>query len=85
MSYEALLMINITKFVSHGLIKVKVIPNSKKETIKEEHGILKIHLTSVPEKNKANAELVKFFKKKFGLNVEIISGQKSREKVLHLR
>ncbi len=76
----------ITKLISAaGTLKVKVIPNSKKEEIKEENGILKIHLTSVPEKNKANTGLVKFFKKRFGLNVEIVSGKKSREKVLQIR
>ena len=74
----------ITKFIYDGLLKVRVIPNASQKGLKEEEGKLRLYLKSVPEKNKANFELVKFFKKKFDLRVEIISGKKSREKVLRV-
>jgi uncharacterized protein (TIGR00251 family) len=51
----------------------------------EENGKLKLYFKTVPDKNKANLELIKFFKKKFSLKVEIKSGLKSsRGKVLRV-
>jgi len=76
---------DIIKLISaKGFLEIKVIPNSSRTDLKEENRKLKLYLKSVPEKNKANSELVKFFKKKFNLKVEIVSGQKSREKVLRI-
>ena len=63
-----------------NLLKIKVVPNSKRTEFKDG----KIYLKSPPEKNKANKELIKFFKKHFNLKVEIKSGIKSREKVLKI-
>ena len=60
-------------------IKIKVIPNSSRNELKEG----RLYLKAVPEKGKANKEVIKFFKKK-GLRVEIKSGEKSREKVLRI-
>lgn len=64
--------------------KIKVIPNSSRTELKETEEGLKLYLKAVPEKGKANAEVVKFFKKEFNLKVEIKSGEKSREKVLRV-
>jgi len=64
-------------------MKIKVIPNSSRSEIKEENGVTKVYLKSVPEKGKANAELIKFFKKR-GIKVEIVSGLRSRNKVLRV-
>lgn len=77
---------DINKFVSKDkdLLEVRVIPNSSRTELKEENGKLKLYLKSVPEKNKANSELVKFFKKNLGLKIEIISGKRSRGKVLKI-
>ncbi len=50
----------------------------------EENGRLKLYLKAPPDKNKANLELIKFFKKELGLVVEIKSGVTSREKVLRI-
>lgn len=76
---------DINRFASGDLIKVKVIPNSSRMELKEENGKLKLYLKSVPEKDKANSELLKFFKKKFNLKVEIVSGKKSRDKILQIK
>ena len=66
------------------LIKIKVIPNSSREELKEEKGSYRLYLKARPEKGKANREIIKFFKKNLGLKVEIKSGEKSREKVLKI-
>ena len=75
---------NLTKYIKNNLLKLKVIPNSSRTELIEENGQLKLYLKAVPDKNKANNELIKFFKKKFNLTVEIKSGKKSRHKTLHI-
>jgi len=75
---------DINTYIQNGLLKIKVIPNSKQTELKEENNQLKLYLHAVPDKNKANLELIKFFKKEFGLRVQIHSGMKSREKVLRI-
>ena len=61
---------------------LRVTPNSSRDDLIVENSKFKLYLKTVPEKGKANQEVVKFFKKKFGLKVKIHSGHKSREKVL---
>ena len=75
---------DIQRYISNNLITIKVIPNSSRTEIKEEDNKLKLYLSAIPDKNKANTELIKFFKKEFKLNVEIKSGNKSRNKVLRI-
>lgn len=76
---------NLSKFIKDDLLRVKVVPNSKREELVEADGGLKLYLKAVPEKGKANNEVIKFFKKEFGLKVEIKSGEKSRKKVLRVK
>ena len=52
--------------------------------MKEEEGKLKLYLKAAPEKGKANAELIKFFKKELKLSVRIKLGESSREKTLEI-
>lgn len=66
-------------------LEVKVVPNSNETMLVEKDGQIRIHLKATPEKNKANLELIKFFKKRFNLRVEIISGLKARKKVLRIK
>ena len=75
---------DISHYISNNLLRIKVIPSSGRTELKEENGRLKLYLKSPPEKNKANLELIKFFKKEFALLVEIKSGATSREKVLRI-
>lgn len=70
--------------INNSFLKLKVIPNSSRTELKEENNQLRLYLKTVPEKGKANKEVIKFFKKEFGLRVEIKSGEKSREKVLRI-
>ena len=69
-------------FPFNNTFSIRVIPNAPKSVLKEENGRWKLYLHAAPEQGKANTELVKFFKKEFHLNVEIISGLRSREKLI---
>ncbi len=75
---------NLSKYVHNNTLTVKVVPCSGRTELMEENGKLKLYLKSPPEKNKANAELIKFFKKNYKLSVRIKFGESSREKVLEV-
>lgn len=75
---------NILPLFRNNCLTIKVIPNATESKAVLDNNHLKIYLRAVPEKNKANLELIKFFKKEFGLKVMITSGEKSREKVVCL-
>ena len=63
---------------------VKVMPNSgRQKWLMDKSGILKCYLKSVPEKGKANLELIKLVAKAVGVpknDVEIMAGATSRNK-----
>ena len=68
-------------------IKVKVIPNSSKQEVKPEKGILKVHLNSPPAEGRANKELIEVLAKHFKVKksqIEIIRGTKSRDKTVRI-
>lgn len=67
-----------------GRISLRVIPHSSRNELVEEEGKLRLYLKAVPEKNKANMQLIKFFWKEHHLRVRILSGEKSREKVVEV-
>lgn len=73
---------DLKKYIQDNRLEIKVIPGSGREELKEEEGKLKLYLKAVPDKNKANLELIKFFKKELSLDVRILRGSKSRDKVL---
>lgn len=75
-------MLNLSKYLKNNTISLRVVPHSSRSELVEEDGKLKLYLHALPEKNKANLELIKFFKKEYGLRVEIKSGEKGREKVI---
>ncbi|PIZ52264.1 YggU family protein [Candidatus Woesearchaeota archaeon CG_4_10_14_0_2_um_filter_33_13] len=75
---------DLNDYIKDGLIKVKVTPNASRTELKFMTKALKLYLQAVPEKGKANAAVIKFFKKEYGLKVEIKSGELSREKVLRV-
>jgi len=68
-------------------LKIKVIPNAKKNQIVEDKGIFKVYVKARPVNGKANQAVVEtlagFFKVK-KRNVKIISGIKSREKIIEI-
>jgi uncharacterized protein (TIGR00251 family) len=69
-------------------IKVKVIPRAKKqEFITLPDGSLRIKLRSVPEKGKANKELIELIAGHYGVSrssVSIIKGEFAREKIVSI-
>jgi len=70
-------------------IRVKVIPNSSQNQIQlMEDGITyKVKIKAVPEKNKANKELIEFLAKHFKVeksNISIKSGNQSQIKLIQL-
>ena len=75
---------NIKNHIKDNKLNLKVIPHSSQLKLVEENSQLKLHLTAVADDNKANLQLIKFFKKEFGWRVRIVSGLKSRNKVLGL-
>ena len=76
---------NLSLYIHNNLLHLKVIPNSSRNELKEENGQLKLYLHAVPEKDQANKELIKFFKKELGLKVLLKSGARSREKLLEIK
>lgn len=54
----------------------------KNEVVSLNNGIYKINIKAKPEKGKANKEIEKFLSKYFKRKVRIISGFKSRKKLL---
>jgi len=69
-------------FPKLSIIEVRAKPNSSKTILIWNNGLKRVDafLHSIPDGGKANAELVKLFKKQLKLKVEIISGEKSRNK-----
>jgi len=77
--------INLDELIKNKRVTVIVKVNSPKSEIIEYDpvkGTLKLNIHAVPEKGKANLEIVKFFKKNLKKDVKIVSGFKSKEKVI---
>ena len=70
------------------IIKIKLIPrSSRNEIIGKENDVIKIKLTAPPVEGKANKALVQFLAKKLGApkrDIEIVSGERSREKSIRI-
>jgi len=69
-------------------ILVRVITNSSKtEIVEENKNFLKVKLTTLPAKGKANAELIKLLAKKYNVSksqIEIVKGLTSKEKLIRI-
>ena len=71
--------------IKNNRVSIRVIPNASKTEVREiTTESVKIAVAAPPDKNKANLELIKFFKKEFKLKVQIVSGEKSRSKVVEI-
>ena len=66
------------------ILKVKVKPNARKTEILKHGDELEIAVAAPAESGKANMELIKFLKKKFGSDVKIIRGKTSKRKTIKL-
>ena len=81
------LLLLINKHIKNNILNIIAKPNSPKTEIigwDENKKALRIAVAAVPDKDKANAELLKFLKKETGSKCQIISGAKSREKKIKL-
>ena len=71
------------------IINVKVITTAKQNKITElRGGEFKVYLTCVPEKGKANNNLLKLLSEYFDVSksqINIISGKKSHSKVIEIK
>lgn len=79
--------LNIKK---EAVLKIRVHPGAKKTACREimSDGTLKIEIKAVPEKGRANEELLDFLADAFDINkknVKIVSGHKGRSKFIHIR
>ena len=63
-------------------LKIKVIPKASRSRVLIKDGRVVVYVTAPPEKEKANREVLKLLKKLTGVGVEIVSGEKSREKII---
>ena len=73
--------------IINNTLKVVVKPNAPKTKIiewDENKQMLRIAIAAVPDKGKANKELIKFLSKELGKKVEIIRGRNRREKMLKI-
>ncbi len=67
-------------------IKIKVKPNSRKQELEKiQDGEYLVYLKSLPEKNKANSELIKLLKKEFQKDIKIVSGLSFRRKLIEIK
>ncbi|MEM4271267.1 MAG: DUF167 domain-containing protein [Candidatus Pacearchaeota archaeon] len=75
----------INNYIKDNKLKVIVKPNSRKSEIigfDDNKKALRISVKSPAEKGKANVELIKFVSKLLKKKVVIVSGLKSREKII---
>jgi len=75
--------------VSKTIMKIKIIvkTNAERNEIQEfdeEKQAYKVLIKAPPVENKANKEIIKLFHKKYKQPVRIISGFKSKEKILEI-
>jgi len=70
------------------IIRLKVIPNAPKNSLESfEDGVLKVKVSAVPDRGKANDAIIKLLADVFDLpkrEITIISGQTSRLKKIEL-
>lgn len=74
----------LEKYQNNSVIKIKAIPKASKNAIGEIiENRIKVYITVVPEKGKANAEIIKFFSKLLKVpkgKIHIIAGETSHTK-----
>ena len=69
------------------IINIKVVLKAKNNLVKETENGLKVYVTSPPEKGKANVAVINLLSKFLNVKkyqINIISGQHSREKVIEI-
>ena len=82
-------MVNIREVEGGIVVSVKVQPNASKDRVIGEHADqIKIAVTVVPEKGKANKAVIKVLSKWLGIkssDIQIVSGETLREKKVFIK
>jgi uncharacterized protein (TIGR00251 family) len=65
--------------------EVKVIPSAGKDYVREAEGMLIVMTKSPARENRANASVLKLLSRHFGRPVRMVSGFKSRRKVVEIQ
>lgn len=69
-------------------LQVRVVPRAKRNAIElDEDGGIKVRVTAVPERGKANAAVIALIAKALGVpkrNVEVVRGHTSRDKTISI-
>jgi len=76
---------DIEKYIQNNHLKIIIRPNSPKTEITDfdkNKQALRVNVKALPEKGKANQAIIKFFSKLLKRKISIISGLKSKEKIL---
>jgi len=82
----------ILQIPKNEYLRIKVIPKSAKneviEIMEDEEQTIKIRIKAVPQKGKANTELIKFLGKELGVpkeNISILSGKTDHLKLIRIK
>jgi uncharacterized protein len=76
---------NIDKYIKENKLKIIVKANSTKNEVisyDENYDALKVNIKAPAENNKANIEIIKFFKKLTKKDVKIVNGLTSKKKTI---
>ncbi|MBN1503172.1 YggU family protein [Candidatus Woesearchaeota archaeon] len=76
---------NLNNYIQNNTLAIIVKTNAPKTKIKEfdnKREALKVEIKAPPENNKANIEIIKLFTKLTKKEVKIISGLRSKKKLL---
>ncbi len=68
-------------------IAVRVTPKASRNLVKLQDGVLRVHVTAVPEAGKANAAVVKLLSKALGVpksRLQLLRGAASRDKLFRV-
>jgi uncharacterized protein (TIGR00251 family) len=63
---------------------IKVIPNAGRDEVSEKDGILVVSVRAPAEDNRANVAVMKLLKKHFGREVRLVSGHRSKKKLIEV-
>ncbi|MEO0087074.1 MAG: DUF167 domain-containing protein [candidate division WOR-3 bacterium] len=77
----------MSQYYKSQIIKIRVIPNAKKNEIVKEKDRLKVYLTAPPIEGKANKVLIEILAEYFNVKkgqIKIIKGEKSKDKIIEI-
>jgi hypothetical protein len=79
---------DISCYIKNNHLKILVKPNSSENKIlgwDNKRQALRVAIAAVPEKGKANKEVIKFFTKLLKKQIRIMQGFKNKEKLLEIK